>query len=508
MFQNLKTWEVLLFLTVLRIASVFLVQTWYVPDEYWQSLEVAHKQVFGYGHLTWEWKSGIRSYIHPGLISILYKFLDILSLDNTYLLIFLPRVFQALLSVYSDYSFYLWSGRSKWALFSISTAWFWFYIGSRTLINSFETAVTTIALTKFPWVPYSPDQKPGDSKTFISLVGLICAMRPTACIIWLPLCVYHVLTAHEPILRTIIVRYLPIVALTLTISTAIDSFMHGSFILTWYEFLKLNVLENISDFYGTHPWHWYLSQGFAVVLGVHTSPFLLAAVHILRHRETYPNQLVMLFTVAFTITVYSFLPHKEFRFIAGVLPICLFISSQYLSRWSKKANITLVWLVASVLFVGNLIPAYYLSLTHQRGTLDVMTPLAKIARDNPKETSILFLMPCHSTPLYSHLHTNVTTRFLKCNPNLGHVDGYVTEVQNFYDNPSVWIRNNYPNREVGSEDKLPSHIVAFDNLVPRLSDILSRYHPLQRIFHTHIPLNSQIGNYVTIHERTRFPKKQ
>lgn len=30
-----------------RLASVFIVQTYFVPDEYWQSLEVAHKLTFG-----------------------------------------------------------------------------------------------------------------------------------------------------------------------------------------------------------------------------------------------------------------------------------------------------------------------------------------------------------------------------------------------------------------------------------------------------------------------------
>lgn len=30
-----------------RLASVFVVQTYFVPDEYWQSLEVAHKLTFG-----------------------------------------------------------------------------------------------------------------------------------------------------------------------------------------------------------------------------------------------------------------------------------------------------------------------------------------------------------------------------------------------------------------------------------------------------------------------------
>lgn len=59
-----------------------------------------------------------------------------------------------------------------------------------------------------------------------------------------------------------------------------------------------------------------------------------------------------------------------------------------------------IWLVASIIFFGNIIPAYYLSIVHQRGTLDVMKPLRETALKNPKNTSLLFLMPCHSTPLY------------------------------------------------------------------------------------------------------------
>lgn len=39
-----------------------------------------------------------------------------------------------------------------------------------------------------------------------------------------------------------------------SIAVAIDSYAHGSFILTPIEFLKLNVIEGIGSFYGTHPW--------------------------------------------------------------------------------------------------------------------------------------------------------------------------------------------------------------------------------------------------------------
>lgn len=90
-FFNVKALSVerryfLIFLFV-RLFSVWLVQTWFVPDEYWQSLEVAHRLVFGYGYLTWEWTEGIRSYLHPALIACLYYILNLLSLDNVTLLV-------------------------------------------------------------------------------------------------------------------------------------------------------------------------------------------------------------------------------------------------------------------------------------------------------------------------------------------------------------------------------------------------------------------------------------
>lgn len=70
-----------------RILSVFVVQTYFVPDEYWQSLEVAHKFAFGYGYLTWEWTSGIRSYIHPLFVTVLYKLLQLLYIDTPALVV-------------------------------------------------------------------------------------------------------------------------------------------------------------------------------------------------------------------------------------------------------------------------------------------------------------------------------------------------------------------------------------------------------------------------------------
>ena len=67
-------------------------------------------------------------------------------------------------------------------------------------------------------------------------------------------------------------------------------------------------------------------------------------------------------------------------------------------------------------------------------------------------------MPCHSTPLYSHIHTNITTRFLHCEPNLSGSTNYTEEADQFYADPVKWLEAN-----LQSSTK-PTHLVMFDVL--------------------------------------------
>ncbi|XP_060527304.1 GPI mannosyltransferase 3 [Cylas formicarius] len=482
----------LIFLSV-RILSVFCIQSFFVPDEYWQSLEVAHKLVFGYGYLTWEWVLGIRSYIHPLLVAIFYKSLYLFGLDSAFFLISGPRLLQAVLSSYADLCFYRWSGTKNWAVFSISSSWFLFYTASRTLINSFECSLSTIALSKYPWV--KKDIK--ESCTFIWIVTLLFMIRPTSAVIWLPLCLFHLSISEKSGVRLMVTRYIPIGVFVVMLVVLIDSLAHGSFIVSPYNFFKINIFQNIASNYGEQPWHWYLSCGIPAILGIQILPFAMAVSVVIKNRHSHINELVMLVTIVFSVFVFSFINHKEFRFLLPLLPIMLYISSRFLSAWSRKANVWSVWLVSAIIFLGNVVPTWYLGFVHQRGTLEVMDGLRDIANKDPNNSSFLFLMPCHSTPLYSHLHVNVTTRFLTCNPNINEVHGYVDETDYFYKNPNGWLRQNYPPKE-----PLPSHIICFDNLLPIIGgDILTRYKRIKQIFHCNIPVSSRIGRFVLVYER-------
>jgi hypothetical protein len=74
---------------ITRISISLLTRTFFQPDEYFQSLEPAHRMVFGFGHLTWEWVSShpVRSFSFPSLFVPLYYALKLLRLDNAIVLV-------------------------------------------------------------------------------------------------------------------------------------------------------------------------------------------------------------------------------------------------------------------------------------------------------------------------------------------------------------------------------------------------------------------------------------
>ena len=54
----------------------------YWPDEIYQSLEPAHRLVFGYGLQAWEFIDGARNWVLPGLVAALLKGATWVGLDT------------------------------------------------------------------------------------------------------------------------------------------------------------------------------------------------------------------------------------------------------------------------------------------------------------------------------------------------------------------------------------------------------------------------------------------
>ncbi|XP_075981867.1 phosphatidylinositol glycan anchor biosynthesis class B [Anticarsia gemmatalis] len=490
--KGLRPLQVVSVIFFVRLLSVFVVQTWYVPDEYWQTLEVAHKEVFGYGALTWEWQKGIRSYLYPSLVALLYTILKYTGLDYPEALVLLPRILQAVISTAADYSFYKWTGGRKWALFLILTSWFWFYTGSRTLLQTLETALVAIALSLFPFKGAKLGYFDQESPRWIWLAVLCVFIRPTSAPLWVVLGAYNLFTTNQGRLRLIMRTYVPISLIVGGALVGLDSYYYGRLIITPWEFFRFNVLHDIASFYGQHPWHWYLTQGLPAVLGINLVPVLWAIYNILRRPKENKNGLLLLAAVASHVAVYSFIPHKEFRFVLPLLPILMYLAQDVIVPWSRKAKKWQLYLVAGAILLGNAGPAVYFGARHQAGSTAVMPLLRDAVTSN--RTSIAFLMPCHSTPLYSHLHKNISTRYLNCDPPFSKT-GDTFEAEAFFNNPLRWWRQEYSSRQP------PTLVVLFDKLRGRLETVLTGYQLIHEIPHTQFP-EGEMGENVLVYRKT------
>ncbi|KAM0841785.1 hypothetical protein ACQ4PT_058791 [Festuca glaucescens] len=434
--RRVKPWPerwVLALALAFRAANALLVRTYFNPDEHWQCLEVAHRIAFGYGHLIWEWKRGLRGYLHPLIFAALYKFLAFLHLDTPWFML---------------------------------VNWFMFFCITRTLSNSLETVLTVAGL--YYWFNaiesskgISVDSKqqtasyrsPQSRKMALLIAALACAVRPTSAITWLYVGLLDFIQTKSKC-RLLFLEVIPLGAIILAVTTFLDWWMYGSRVIVPLNFLKFNLFSSGGDYYGTHVFHWYFTQGFPSMIWTFL-PLLVFGV--INSREWRISGLI-----AWVLGVYSLLGHKEFMFVLPVLPLALMFSGYCLASMSQfkgkslheKRHFSKLQLSVILLVITNVPMALYMSLFHQRGTEDAMFYLSKEAHDG-RVNSVLFLMPCHSTPYYSSLHSSLPMRFLDCTPSDN--KGTLDESDRFLMNPLDFVGEIFGNLSSFS------HIVLFES---------------------------------------------
>jgi len=445
-----------------------LSRTWYVPDETWQSVEVAHRRVWDTGHLSWEWKHGVRSSLHPLMFQLPLQLLSAAGADSRQLVVLLPQLVQASVTAAGDVAMYRWvvarEGRSAgwWYLALLLTNWHSCYAGSRTLINTLETSLLCLGLPLFP------------GRWYLPVAAAAIMIRPTAAVTWLPLLLLHL---HRLVEKKRLQRLLPLSLpplLTVAAIVALDSIFYQHFTITPLNFFRVNILHNISHFYGTHPPWWYLTNTLFPTLG----PILVPILSSLRSTPS-----IIALPCLTTLATLSLLPHKEMRFLQPLLPLLLYPAAVKMSQWTRGPPWRGVQVYISSLLglcLLNLPLCLYLSLVHQRGVVDVISWASDTRH---RHNSLLFLMPCHSTPLYSHLHQNIPTRFLTCEPNLSGQENYEDEADHFYTDPVPWLESHYP-----LDDSTLPTIIMFDSLLDNVKQFLDSrsYSQCSEFFHSHV----------------------
>lgn len=204
--------------------------------------------------------------------------------------------------------------------------------------------------------------------------------------------------------------------------------------MTLMNFLLVNA-SPVSSFYGSSPWHYYLFQALPI-LCMSTLPFVLHGLWLAFVKRGFKLH-VMAGCIGWTVFVYSFIGHKEWRFLHPLLPMMHIFAAESVIQlmrgrkaWHERptSQTPATWnrpqIVIPLLLLLSVPASIYAVFFHCTGQIVVTSFLRQLPVDN--STTIGFLMPCHSTPWQAYLHRPDLARpgkmwALGCEPPLGYV---------------------------------------------------------------------------------------
>lgn len=413
---------------------------------------------------------------------------------------------------------------------TICSAWQWF-CSTRTFSNCAETTLTIIALYNWPFhwalgtdeVGFQVDENTLrvrqneevantelDETTRLRR-ALMCAataviLRPTNAIIWLTL----VLTTfgrgmwHHGIhweINAFIKEGLLCGSTVLTLSALVDRAFYGVWAFPPWNFLQFNVFQSLAVFYGNNNWHYYLSQGYPLLLTVAIVPAMFGLYQSLARRKepaalSIQSRLILhrlgLVSVVLPAAL-SILSHKEVRFIYPVLPALHILAAMPLARFLKlvgpsgealkpdQRHLSAARRLSVALLISvNVIIAVYTSLVHNSGIVAITdyfrsefeTYYANDQLSAHANLTFAVFMPCHSIPWRSHLQypaneakSGISGWALTCEPplnlNMSAKAAYLDEADMFYLDPLVWF-NKHMSRDLSPASKPKPGVYASD----------------------------------------------
>jgi len=368
--------------------------------------------VFGYGYETWEWTiaTPIRSTIHPFLYAIGYWILSFFHIDTGFLVAYLPRLIQGALLALTDYYVYklakeMFQDRfiSQMSLLLHLVSWSIGFIMVMTLSNSVETNL--IVIIYYYWRKISPKYSKYDTIVAI-LYTLAFFMRSTSGILCATLVVLQIIKHGFAAIKNLFKAFFTAAVPTFGLIVLLDYSYFGSLQIPMLSFLKVNLIDGISLFYGIKPIYWY----FIVALPLFLLTYLPFAIHGLWKVLHNIEESGFFYPVVAYLALMSWLQHKEERMIFPVIPFFIISTAYSLSILKRKYHtlglaVIGVAISTQVIFLGLVLNFYRI------GSLPVMDELRSISSQELK--SVYFLTGCHSTPFYSHIHRYLLSDFLE-----------------------------------------------------------------------------------------------
>lgn len=205
----------------------------------------------------------------------------------------------------------------------------------------------------------------------------------------------------------------------------LDSLYYQKPTFTPLNFLLTN-LSSVSLFYGSNPWHYYLTQALPILCTT-ALPFTVHGMWTVFFDKNATALRTMFATITWSIGIFSLAGHKEWRFIHPILPLLHVFAAKSLVDTSsnlknKKKSKTKQKVQSSSFFYQicrNLPPittgftifllltvpaSIYVVLFYCSAPISVLLYVRSLPAKELQRGTIGFLMPCHSTPGHAYIH--------------------------------------------------------------------------------------------------------
>ncbi len=413
---------------LLRVAFSLASDNIHHQDELFQYLEQAHRLVFGYGYIPWEFRFGVRSWITPFLVSLPLFLLKTLHLDSPAIYIPAVKIFFSLLStslIFSTYSIGRNLASETAGRLAAFFCCFWYeliFFAPRPLTDVISGYLLVAAIACS--LPKIGNRKP---ILFGLLIGFSIAIR------------FHIAPAAAVLVLFVLTRWTKKellragFAFLFVVFTAgfLDYIMWGRFFVSYYNYYLYNIFHGAVYLFGQH----HFTRHFAAL--VICSAGILAVFGLLSFARIRKVWLPFLCASAILL-VHLFIARKQYRFVFAVIPLLLTtgavvlsdLASNKISPSKRKlfycASI-LVFLFVSILGILNKLP--FEQKIYQGTPLYFHANALKAYRFLSGETGVAAVLEAFtsrktSTGGYYYLHRDVPVYFPE---HISIEDGKLTE---------------------------------------------------------------------------------
>jgi hypothetical protein len=318
---------------LLRVALALFTDNLSHPDENFQIFEQAHRVVFGYGLIPWEFRFSVRSWLTPGLVAgLLYPF-KLLGFDNPNLYIPAIRIILGLFSLWLVYSAYQLGRKIAGARAGLYAAFFcafWYEIAYFSIRPLSEVWATTFFIAALA-ISY---QEKNIFRHILAafLVVMTAALR----IHYLPLLIiYFIYIIHRPELKTRGAVVASFIATVIGVGL-LERATSGNFFTSYMNYIEMN--RNFS--FGGN-----LTPKFSpeLILSLGYSSLFLHWILLLAGFIFLRKSLYLPLSAAIVLLVHSFVPLKEhlvsIRFIYLVIPALMITAGVLAENLMKRPGL-------------------------------------------------------------------------------------------------------------------------------------------------------------------------